>query len=68
MAFFFFLVGPAASGKSTVAKMIKKNLDFKYIEGDNFHSLKNINLIKRGIKLKFSDRLPWLNRINKRGG
>jgi len=66
MAYFFFLVGPAASGKSTVAKMIKKKLNFKYIEGDKFHSLKNINLIRREIKLKFTDRLPWLNRINKK--
>jgi len=66
MAYFFFLIGPAASGKSTVAKRIKKKLNFKYVEGDNFHSLKNINLIKKGIKLKFSDRLPWLNRINKK--
>ena len=65
MAYFFFLIGPASSGKSSVAKKIKKKMNFNYIEGDTFHSAKNINLMKKGIKLKFSDRYPWLNQINK---
>jgi len=65
MSYFFFLIGPAASGKSSVAKKIKKKLNFNHVEGDNFHSLKNINLMKKGIKLKSSDRYPWLNKINK---
>ena len=65
MTYLFCLVGPAASGKRSVAKKIRKNLNFNHVEGDSFHSLKNINLMKKGIKLKSSDRYPWLNKINK---
>ena len=66
MAIFFFLIGPAGSGKSTIGKKIKKKLKFQFFEADNFHSQSNINKMKRGIKLKYKDRLPWLIRINKR--
>ena len=66
MAIFFFLIGPAGSGKSTIRKKIKKKLKFKFFEADNFHSQSNINKMKRGIKLKYKDRLPWLIRINKK--
>ena len=64
MAYFFFLVGPAGCGKSTIAKKIKKKS--KFFEGDSFHSIKNINKMRRGIKLTFNDRLPWLKKINKK--
>ena len=65
MAIFFFLVGPAGSGKTTIGKNIKKKLKFRFFEADNFHSLGNINKMRKGIKLKYKDRLPWLRRINK---
>ena len=66
MAIFFFLIGPAGSGKSTIGKKIKKKLKLQFFEADNFHSQSNINKMKKGIKLKYKDRLPWLIRINKR--
>lgn len=66
MAYYFFLVGPAGCGKSTIAKKIKKKLNLNFFEGDNFHSIKNINKMKKGIKLTFNDRLPWLKKINKK--
>ena len=56
MALFFFLIGPAGSGKSTIGKKIKKELKFKFFEGDTFHSKNNINKMKNGIKLKYKDR------------
>ena len=66
MAYFFFLIGPAGSGKSTLAEKITKKLKIKFIEGDNFHSLKNLDKMKKGNKLKFRDRFPWLVKINKK--
>jgi len=66
MAYFFFLIGPAGSGKSTLAEKIKKKLKIKFFEGDNFHSLKNLDKMKNGNKLKFRDRFPWLVKINKK--
>lgn len=65
MTIFFFLIGPAGSGKSTIGKKVKKKLKYRLFEADNFHSQKNINKMKKGIKLKYKDRLPWLIRINK---
>jgi len=35
MAIFFFLIGPAGSGKSTIGKKIKKKLKFKFIDQNN---------------------------------
>ena len=66
MAIFFFLIGPPGSGKSTIGKKIKRKLKFQFFEADNFHSQSNINKMRKGIKLKYKDRLPWLIRINKR--
>ena len=66
MAIFFFLVGPASSGKSTIGKKMKKKFNLKFLDADNFHSLKNIKKMKKGIKLRYRDRLPWLLRINKK--
>tara|TARA_B100000029_G_scaffold43392_1_gene40217 strand:- start:2590 stop:3093 length:504 start_codon:yes stop_codon:yes gene_type:complete len=64
MSFFFFLVGPAGSGKTTIGKKIKEELKFHFFDGDNFHSKSNINKMKKGISLTQRDRLPWLSRIN----
>lgn len=66
MTYFFFLIGPAGSGKTTVSKKIANIFNYKIIECDNFHSFKNIKLMSQGIKLEYSDRLPWLKRINKK--
>ena len=64
MAYFFFLVGPAGSGKTTVGSLIKKKQKFKFFEGDKFHTKKSINKMREGLKLNLSDRLPWLKKIN----
>ena len=66
MSIFFFLIGPAGSGKSTIGKKIMKKLKFQFLDGDNFHSSANVNKMKKGIKLKYKDRLQWLIKINKK--
>ena len=60
----FFFIGPAGSGKSTIGKKFDKLKSFKYIEGDEFHSKKNIQKMMSGKNLTSKDRKPWLNRIN----
>ena len=61
---YFFLVGPAGSGKSTIGKKFNRLKFFKYIEGDKFHSKKNIKKMIYGKTLTYKDRKPWLGRIN----
>ena len=60
----FFFIGPAGSGKSTIGKKFDQLKSFKYIEGDEFHSKKNIQKMMSGKNLTSKDRKPWLNRIN----
>lgn len=61
---YFFLIGPAGSGKSTIGKKFNRLKYFKHIEGDEFHSKNNIKKIMSGKSLTFKDRKPWLNKIN----
>ena len=46
------LFGVSGSGKSTIGKKISKDLKFKFIEADDFHSINNINKMKRRLALK----------------
>ena len=45
------LFGVSGSGKSTIGKKISNDLNFKFIEGDDFHSVNNINKMKNGMKI-----------------
>jgi len=44
---YFFLVGPAGSGKSTIGEKFNRLKLFRHIEGDKFHSKKNIKKMVR---------------------
>ena len=58
------LFGVSGSGKSTIGKKISKDLKFKFIEGDDFHSINNINKMKRKLALNDNDREEWLQALN----
>ncbi|MAX01605.1 gluconokinase, GntK/IdnK-type [Flavobacteriaceae bacterium] len=58
------LFGVSGSGKSTIGKKLSKDLKFKFIEGDDFHSINNINKMKRRLALNDNDREEWLQALN----
>ena len=58
------LFGVSGSGKSTIGKKISKDLNFKFIEGDDFHSVNNINKMKNKSPLNDNDRDEWLQELN----
>ena len=58
------LFGVSGSGKSTIGKKLSKDLKFKFIEGDDFHSINNINKMKRRLALNDNDREEWLEALN----
>ena len=57
-------MGVSGSGKTTLGKALAKKFNYRFLEGDLFHSDANKNKMKQGIPLTDTDRLPWLNKIN----
>ncbi|KAI0482802.1 P-loop containing nucleoside triphosphate hydrolase protein [Xylariaceae sp. FL0804] len=56
----WIVLGPAGSGKTTVAKELSAELKLPYIEGDEFHPQANIDKMASGTPLTDADRWDWL--------
>ena len=56
-------MGPAGSGKTTVGKLLARQLSWEFADGDDFHSPANKKKMSRGVGLTDKDRLPWLQAI-----
>jgi carbohydrate kinase (thermoresistant glucokinase family) len=59
------IMGVTACGKSTVGKLLAKQLSLPFIEGDNFHPPENILKMSTGTPLTDEDRRPWLEALSK---
>ena len=57
------LMGVTGSGKSTVGKRLAVELGWRFLEGDDFRSPKNIEKLRQGEPLNDEDRKPWLEAI-----
>lgn len=57
------VMGPAGSGKTTVGRLLAKQLSWEFADGDDFHSPANKEKMSRGIGLTDEDRVPWLQSI-----
>ena len=60
------LIGVSGSGKSTLGKALSEKLGILFIDGDDFHSLDNIEKMKKSIPLNDKDRKPWLIELSKK--
>lgn len=56
-------MGVSGSGKSTIALMLARRLNWIFEEGDWFHPRSNIDKMHRGEPLTDEDRWPWLEGI-----
>jgi len=56
-------MGPAGSGKTTVGKLFAAQLNWEFVDADDFHSPANIEKMSHGIPLTDEDRIPWLHSI-----
>ena len=54
------VAGVAGVGKSTIGALLAKKMDILFIEGDEFHSQKNIDKMQSNTPLTDEDRLPWI--------
>jgi len=59
------LMGVTGSGKTTVGKVLAKELGWKFRDADDYHPLANIEKMRRGIPLTDEDRKPWLRTLAK---
>ena len=57
------IMGLPGSGKTTVAKILSKQLNAVFIEGDDHHSIQNIMKMSNGHPLTDLDRKNWLSSI-----
>lgn len=56
-------MGVSGSGKTTIGELLASKLECPFLEGDDFHSRKNIEKMSKGIPLSDTDRHPWLTKI-----
>ena len=59
------IMGVCGSGKTTIGKKLSEAMNFKFVEGDSFHSKTNIKKMSRGEPLTECEREPWLKTIRK---
>jgi gluconokinase len=59
------VIGPAGSGKSTVAAELGRRLGWRMADGDDFHSTASIEKMRSGQALSDDERRPWLAAIGR---
>lgn len=57
------VMGVSGSGKSTAGRALAKSLDLHFVEGDELHSPRNIELMAAGTPLTDADRHGWLQAV-----
>ncbi len=54
------LMGVAGAGKTTVGRLLAKQMCWEFADGDDYHSEANVQKMSSGIPLTDADRAPWL--------
>jgi gluconokinase len=55
--------GVSGAGKTTVGQLLARELDWRFLEADDFHPLTNIEKMRGGHPLTDKDRGPWLESL-----
>jgi gluconokinase len=57
------VMGVTGAGKTTVGRVLARELGWEFADGDDFHPESNVEKMRWGIPLNEDDRLPWLERL-----
>lgn len=57
------VMGVAASGKSTVGRILAERTGWPFLDADDLHSSESVARMAAGIPLTDADRRPWLDRV-----
>jgi len=60
------LMGVSGSGKTVVGKALAADLEWTFVEGDDFHPPANVEKMRSGVPLNDEDRRPWLKALRAR--
>jgi len=54
------LMGVSGAGKTTVGLALAKQLQWRFVDADSYHSVANVEKMRSGTPLTDQDRAPWL--------
>lgn len=57
------VMGVSGSGKSIIASMLARHLNWEFEDADGFHPPANVDKMRNGLSLTDEDREPWLQAI-----
>ncbi|MED6196872.1 hypothetical protein PIB30_051348 [Stylosanthes scabra] len=57
------IMGVSGAGKTTIGQMLGREMKYKYLDADDFHSESNKEKMHMGIPLTDEDRMPWLESL-----
>jgi gluconokinase len=57
---FIIFTGVSGAGKSTVGRLMARELGWRFYEGDDYHSAANIENMASGVALTDQDRRDWI--------
>ncbi|WJX87886.1 gluconokinase [Trifolium repens] len=57
------IMGVSGAGKTTIGRRLEKEMRYKYLDADDFHSQLNKEKMSMGIPLTDEDRVPWLESL-----
>src|SRR4051794_24489359 len=60
------LMGVSGSGKTTVGKVLARELGWDFVDADDYHPAANVEKMRRGVPLNDDDRRPWLLALRRR--